>query len=71
MHSASASPPPAYDACTPDQWDTWYTAIGVLGDGGTDFGLLETVGQELRHLKQRAHRVAPAGLSVGSTAGLI
>jgi hypothetical protein len=42
MHSASAPAPPAYDVCTPDQWDAWYTTIGVLGDGGTDFGLLET-----------------------------
>ena len=46
MPSASAPPPPAYDVCTPDQWDTWYAAIGVLGDGGLDFGLLETVGLE-------------------------
>ena len=51
MPSASAPPPPAYDVCTPDQWDDWYKAIGVLGDGGTDFGLLETVGQELRTMK--------------------
>jgi hypothetical protein len=46
MPAASAPVPPAYDVCTPAQWDDWYTAIGVLGDGGTDFGLLETVGQE-------------------------
>ena len=51
MLSASAPPPPAYDACTPDQWDTWYKCIGELGEGGTDFGLLETVGQELRAMK--------------------
>ena len=24
MPSASAPAPPAYDTCTPDQWDTWY-----------------------------------------------
>ena len=45
-------PPPRrhpHTTCAPpDQWDDWYKAIGVLGDGGTDFGLLETVGQELR-----------------------
>jgi hypothetical protein len=51
MPAASAPAPPAYDVCTPAQWDDWYTAIGVLGDGGTDFGLLETVGQELRTMK--------------------
>jgi hypothetical protein len=51
MPAASAPTPPAYDVCTPAQWDDWYTAIGVLGAGGTDFGLLETVGQELRTMK--------------------
>ena len=48
--SASA-PAPVYDVCTPEQWDTWYKCIGELGEGGTDFGLLETVGQELRAMK--------------------
>ena len=44
----SAPPVPTYTSCTPDQWDAWYAAIGDLGAGGTDFGLLETVGQELK-----------------------
>ena len=52
MPAASAPAPPAYDVCTPAQWDAWYTAIGVLGEGGTDFGLLETVGQELRTMER-------------------
>ena len=51
MPAASAPAPPAYDVCTPAQWDAWYTAIGVLGEGETDFGLLETVGQELKSKK--------------------
>jgi hypothetical protein len=51
MSAASAPTPPTYDVCTPARWDDWYKAIGVLGDGGTDFGLLETVGQELRTMK--------------------
>jgi hypothetical protein len=51
MSAASAPTPPTYDVCTPARWDDWYKAIGVLGEGGTDFGLLETVGQELRTMK--------------------
>ena len=51
MPAASAPTPPAYDVCTPARWDDWYKDIGVLGEGGTDFGLLETVGQELRTMK--------------------
>ena len=51
MSATSAPTPPTYDVCTPARWDDWYKAIGVLGDGGTDFGLLETVGQELRTMK--------------------
>ena len=51
MLSASAPLPTAYAACTPVQWDKWYADIGALGEGGVDFGLLETVGQELRNMK--------------------
>jgi hypothetical protein len=51
MSAASAPTPPTYDVCTPTRWDDWYKAIGVLGEGGTDFGLLETVGQELQTMK--------------------
>ena len=51
MLSASAPLPTAYAACTPVRWGKWYADIGALGEGGVDFGLLETVGQELRNMK--------------------
>ena len=48
---SAAAPAPVYAHCSPADWDAWYAAIGSLGAGTEDFGLLETVGQELRTMK--------------------
>ena len=48
--SATASAP-AYAHCSPAEWDAWYAAVGALGAETEDFGLLETVGQELKTMK--------------------